>query len=149
MSLARLTQAQRTTVDNLLARADGRFEAAEAAVLRADVRPGEYDNNFDGVVHGIYHVLDAFHLATTGLHRSIGEADAPTVMASALAALGAAGIDAPSLRELQGLNRERNTSVHGGVLESPFGIEDIEEAVDVGKAFARAVRAYLSRADGA
>ena len=71
MSLARLTQAQRATVDNLLARADARFEAAETAAKRPDVKPGEYDNNFDGVVSGIYHVLDAFHLATTGLHRSI------------------------------------------------------------------------------
>jgi len=114
--------------------------------LRTDVKPGEYDNNFDGVVHGIYHVLAAFHLATTGIHRSIGEADAPTVMASTLAAPGAAGLDAPSLRELQGLNRERNTSVHGGVLESPFGTEDIEEAVDIGRAFARSVREYLSLA---
>ncbi len=56
MSPARLTQAQRATVDNLLARADARFDAAETAAKRPDVRPGEYDNNFDGVVSGIYHV---------------------------------------------------------------------------------------------
>ena len=54
--------------------------------------------------------------------------------------------DAPSLRELAELNRERNTSVHGGILESPFGTEDLEEAVDIGRAFARSVREYLSRA---
>ena len=145
MSPARLTQAQRATVDNLLARAEARFDAAETAAKRPDVKPGEYDNNFDGVVSGIYHVLDAFHLATTGFHRSIGQADAPTTMASTLAALGAVGIDAPSLRELAELNRERNASVHGGVLESPFGAEDLEEAVDIGRAFARSVREYLSR----
>ena len=146
MSLARLTHAQRATVDNLLARADARFDAAETAAKRPDAKPGEYDNNFDGVVSGIYHVLDAFHLATTGLHRSIGQGDAPTTMASTLAALGAAGIDAPSLRELAELNRDRNASAHGGVLESPFGTEDLEEAVEIGRAFARSVREYLSRA---
>jgi hypothetical protein len=146
VSLARLTQAQRATVDNLLARAEARFDAAETAAKRPDAKPGEYDNNFDGVVSGIYHVLDAFHLATTGLHRSTGQADAPTAMASTLTALGAAGIEAPSLRELAELNRDRNASVHGGVLESPFGTEDLDEAVDIGRAFARAVREYLSRA---
>src|SRR5450759_1780032 len=136
MSLARLTQAQRATVDNLLARAGARFDAAETAARRPDAKPGEYDNNFDGVVSGIYHILDAFHLATTGLHRSIGQADAPTTMASTLTALGAVGIDAPSLPDLAELNRNRNTSVHGGVLESPFGTEDLEEAVEIGRAFA-------------
>ena len=145
MSPARLTQAQRATVDNLLARAEARFDAAETAAKRPDVKPGEYDNNFDGVASGIYHVLDAFHLATTGFHRSIGQADAPTTMASTLTALGAVGIDAPSLHELAELNRDRNASVHGGVLESPFGTEDLEDAVDIGRAFARSVREYLSR----
>jgi hypothetical protein len=66
-------------------------------------------------------------------------------MASTLTALGAVGIDAPSLHELAELNRDRNASVHGGVLESPFGTEDLEEAVDIGRAFARSVREYLSR----
>jgi hypothetical protein len=145
VSLARLTHAQRATVDNLLARADARFDAAETAARRPDAKPGEYDNNFDGAVSGIYHILDAFHLAATGLHRSIGQADAPTTMASTLASIGASGIDAPSLRELAELNRDRNTSVHGGVLESPFGTEDLEEAVEIGRAFARSVREYLSR----
>jgi hypothetical protein len=59
VSLARLTHAQRATVDNLLARADARFDTAETAAKRPDAKPGEYDNNFDGVVSGIYHVLDA------------------------------------------------------------------------------------------
>ncbi len=66
-------------------------------------------------------------------------------MASTLAALGAAGIDAPSLRELAELNRDRNASVHGGDLESPFGTEDLEEAVAIGRAFARSAREYLSQ----
>ena len=58
MSLARLTQAQRATVDNLLARAGARFDAAETAARRPDVKPGEYDNNFDGVVSGVGRELD-------------------------------------------------------------------------------------------
>ena len=41
--MARLAQAQRATVDNLLARAVARFDAAETAAKRPDVKPGEYD----------------------------------------------------------------------------------------------------------
>lgn len=142
--LAALTQAQKRTVASLIIRAEGRFNAAENAAHRTDAASGDYDNGFDGVVTGIYHLLDAFELARSAVHRSIGEADAPTIMASVVASLSAERIPAPSVIELRTLNRARNTSVHGGVLESPFGTSDVEDAVEIARFLAAAIRRYLN-----
>ena len=44
-------------------------------VRRPSPSQGEFDNSFDGVVSGIFHIVDAFELATTGLARELREAD--------------------------------------------------------------------------
>ena len=87
--MAQPTLAQLARARALLARAEARFAGAEAVVRRDTPNGGEFDNNFDGVVSGIFHIVDAFELATTGLGREMREADQATRIASVVTALRA------------------------------------------------------------
>ena len=114
--MAAPTKAQLATARGFLARAAARFDGAAAAVVRPDPTEGEFDNNFDGVVTGIFHVVDAFELITTGLRREAREAEQATRIRSAVLALGQAGIpDVPAATRLVGLNAvgTRRSTVSG------------------------------------
>lgn len=123
-----------------------RLDAAERVANLDGARWGDYDNAFDGAVTAVYHILDAFELARHGRTRSSGEADAPTALTDAVDALAADGVRTPSVRELTGLNAERNTSVHGGEPLSPFDADRVLEAVDTARYFLGAVSQYLAAA---
>jgi hypothetical protein len=58
--MATPTKTHLATARSLLTRAAARFNGAAAAATRPDPTEGEFDNNFDGVVTGIFHVVDAF-----------------------------------------------------------------------------------------
>lgn len=139
------TRTQLARARALLARAEARFAGAEAVVRRDTPNGGEFDNNFDGVVSGIFHIVDAFELATTGLGREMREADQATRIASVVTALRGAGItDLPATARLVGLNARRNTSVHGDWLEV-LDRDELDAAVRAGQGLLEAVRAYLDR----
>lgn len=147
--MTRPTSGQRARAGSLLARAEARFDGAAAAAHRRDPSPGEFDNNFDGVVSGIFHVVDAFELATTGLHREVREAEQATRIQSVVLALQRDGIaDVPSAARLIDLNRRRNTSVHGEWLEI-LDTEALDDAIIAGRALLAAVRVYLRKQDSA
>ena len=88
--MASPTRAQLATARDLLARAGRRIDGAATAAGRPGADPGEFDNNFDGVVSATFHVVDAYELATTGIKRKVGEAEQLTRIESVLAALRAA-----------------------------------------------------------
>jgi hypothetical protein len=67
--MAAPTKAQLATARAFLARADRRINGAAKAARRPSPDPGEIDNNFDGVVTAIFHVVDAYELATSGRSR--------------------------------------------------------------------------------
>ena len=103
---------------DFLVRAERRINGASAAVARSDTDPGEFDNHFDGVVTAIFHVVDAYEVATSGAKRRVGEAEQATRIQSVLAALRSIGTpDVPPGSRLIDLNRRRNTSVHGEWME--------------------------------
>jgi len=86
--MAAPTKAKLATVRGFLTRADRRINGAAKAATRPGTDPGEFDNNFDGVVTAILHVVDAYELATTGIKRRVGEAEQATRIESVLAAYG-------------------------------------------------------------
>jgi hypothetical protein len=144
--MATPTKTQLATATALLARAEARFNGAAAATARSHPREGEFDNNFDGVVTGIFHVVDAFELMTTGLRREMREADQATRIRSVVLNLDRAGIGAvPPAVRLINLNSRRNTSVHGEWLEV-LDTDAIDEAIDSGRALLTAVRGYAVKA---
>jgi hypothetical protein len=129
----------------LLLRAEQRFEGAEAVAGREAVVQGEFDNGFDGVVSGIFHVVDAFELGTTGLRRELREADQATRITSMITTLRQQGAaDLPAASRLIGLNARRNTSVHGEFLEV-LDRDDLAAAVRAGRMLLAAVRRDLER----
>lgn len=141
--MAQPTRARLARARALLARAASRFAGAQAVVRRDSPSQGEFDNSFDGVVSGIFHIVDAFELATTGLGRELREADQATRIASVVTALRGAGItDLPATARLVGLNARRNTSVHGEWLEV-LDRDELDAAVRAGQGFLAAVQAYL------
>lgn len=143
--MAQPTRTQLARARALLARAEARFDGAEAVSKRESSAQGEFDNGFDGVVSGIFHVVDAFELVTTGLRREAREADQATRIASALTALrGARIVDLPATARLVGLNARRNTSVHGEWLEV-MDREELEAAVRAGRGLLVAVRTFVNR----
>lgn len=112
--MASATKAQIAIASDFLVRAERRINGAATAAERPGADPGEFDNNFDGVVTAIFHIVDAYELATTGIKRHVGEAAQSTRIESVLAALRSAKIPAvPPGSRLIDLNRRRNTSVHG------------------------------------
>jgi hypothetical protein len=140
--MATPTKTQLTTARSLLTRAAARFNGAAAAVARPNPTEGEFDNNFDGVVTGIFHVVDAFELITTGLRREAREAEQATRIRSAVLALGQAGIpEVPAATRLVGLNTRRNTSVHGEWLEV-LDPDALLDAIKAGRQLLAAVERY-------
>jgi hypothetical protein len=141
------TQAQLATARGLLARAGARFNGAAAVATRPNPTEGEFDNNFDGVVTGIFHVVDAAptllaELITTGLRREAREAEQATRIRSAVLALGQAGVpDVPAAARLVGLNARRNTSVHGEWLEV-LDPEALLDAIKAGRQLLAAVERH-------
>lgn len=145
--MASPTKAQLATARTLLARADSRFNGAATAIARPSPTEGEFDNNFDGVVSGIFHIVDAFELVTSGLRREPREAEQATRIRSVIAALERARIpNVPAASRLIDLNRRRNTSVHGDWLEV-LDSEALADAIAAGRQFHAAVVAYCLRND--
>ncbi|HEX7491188.1 MAG TPA: hypothetical protein VF337_05750 [Candidatus Limnocylindrales bacterium] len=140
--MASPTKAQLATARGFLARAAARFNGAAAAVARPNPTEGEFDNNFDGVVTGIFHVVDAFELITAGLRRETREAEQATRIRSAVLALGQAGVpDVPAATRLVGLNARRNTSVHGEWLKV-LDPDALLDAIKAGRLLLAAVERY-------
>ncbi len=140
--MATPTKTQLATARSFLNRAAARFEGAAAAAARPNPTEGEFDNNFDGAVTGIFHVVDAFELITTGLRREAREAEQATRIRSAVLALGQAGVaDVPAASRLVGLNARRNTSVHGEWLEV-LDPDALFDAIKAGRQLLAAVERY-------
>ncbi len=139
-----VTKAQVAIARDFLVRAERRFNGAAAAVARPDADPGEFDNNFDGVVTGIFHIADAYELVTTGIKRQVGEAEQATRIQSVLAQLRAAKIpNVPPASRLIDLNRRRNTSVHGDWMEV-VDQDALQDAIRAARDFLAAVRRALA-----
>ncbi len=141
-----LSQGQRAMVRDLLARADRRLQGAAVAAARPTADPGEFDNNFDGVVSAIFHIVDAYELGTTGSKRQLGEADQPTRIHAVLARLQSVGVpNVPPAARLIDLNRRRNTSVHGEWMEV-LDQDSLDRAIASARELLVAVRLGLSSA---
>jgi hypothetical protein len=142
--MAAPTKAQLATGREFLARADRRINGAAKAAKRPSTDPGEFDNNFDGVVTAIFHVVDAYELATTGIKRRVGEAEQATRIESVLAALRAAKTPkVPPGSRLIDLNVRRNTSVHGEWVEV-LDQDALEDAIRAARELLSAVRHCLA-----
>jgi hypothetical protein len=142
--MAAPTKAQLATARDLLARADRRINGAAKAARRPSTDPGEFDNNFDGVVTAIFHIVDAYELATTGIKRRVGEAEQATRIESVLIALRAAKTPmVPPGSRLIGLNARRNTSVHGEWVEV-LDPDALEDAIRAARELLSAVRHLLA-----
>lgn len=143
--MATATKTQLATAGKLLGRAEARFNGAAAAAARPNPTEGEFDNNFDGVVTGIFHVVDAFELMTTGLRREVREAEQATRIRSVVLTLEQNRVRAvPPASRLVHLNTRRNTSVHGEWLEV-LDTDGLEYAIAAGRALLAAVRAYAAK----
>ena len=142
--MAAPTKAQLATARDFLARADRRINGAAKAATRPGADPGEFDNNFDGVVTAIFHVVDAYELAAIGIKRRVGEAEQAMRIESVLAALRAAGTpNVPPGSRLIDLNLRRNTSVHGEWVEV-VDQDALEDAVRAARELLGAVRHCLA-----
>jgi hypothetical protein len=129
---------------DFLMRAERRINGAAAAAARPGVDPGEFDNNFDGVVSAIFHIVDAYELATAKSKRRVGEAEQATRIQSVLAALRSANTpDVPPGSRLIDLNRRRNTSVHGEWMEV-IDLDTLQDAIRAARDFHVAVRHTLA-----
>ena len=143
--MADVSAAQRSMITDLMARAGRRLDGACTAASRQKVTEGEFDNNFDGVVTAIVHVVEAVEIARHGRMRAYGEGEESTVIRAAQAELIAAGIpDTPAASRLIDLNARRNTSVHGHWTEA-LDREALEDAITVARSFRRAAVLYLER----
>lgn len=143
--MAAPTKTQLARARSLLERATSRFNGAATAATRPNPTEGEFDNNFDGVVSGIFHVVDAFELLTTGLQRAAREAEQSTRIRSVVAALERERVPkVPAAARLLDLNRRRNTSVHGEWLEV-LDVEALEDAIEAGRQLHKAVTAYCGK----
>ena len=128
---------------DFLARAERRINGAARAASRPSADAGEFDNNFDGVITAIFHCVDAYEIATTGIKRQAGEAEQATRIQSVLARLRAANIqNVPPGSRLIDLNRRRNTSVHGEWTEVVDQVA-LEDAIAAANDFLSPVRAAL------
>lgn len=139
-----VTAAHRRMAGDLLGRAERRLQGATVAASRTTVDPGEFDNNFDGVVSSIFHMIDAYELATSGIKRQMSDADQPTRIQSVLASLRDANVpDLPPASRLMDLNRRRNTSVHGAWLEV-LDQDLLEDAIRSARTLLMAIRRGLA-----
>lgn len=129
---------------DFLARAERRINGAAVAAARSDAGPGEFDNNFDGVVTAIFHIVDAYEVATIRFKRRVGEAEQATRIQSVLGQLRAAKTpNVPPGSRLVDLNRRRNTSVHGEWIEV-IDHEALEDAIASAGDLLAAVRHALA-----
>jgi len=129
---------------DFLVRAERRINGAATAAARPSAEPGEFDNNFDGVVTAIFHIVDAYEVATTKSKRRVGEAEQATRIQSVLVQLRAARIpDVPPASRLIDLNRRRNTSVHGEWMEV-VDQEALRDAIRAARGLLAAVRHALA-----
>ena len=132
-----------TMARDFLVRAERRINGAATAAARPDADPGEFDNNFDGVVTAIFHIVDAYEVATTKSKRRVGEAEQATRIQSVLAQLGAVKTPhVPPGSRLIDLNRRRNTSVHGEWMEV-LDLDALRDAIRAARDFLTAVRHAL------
>jgi hypothetical protein len=114
VTVVELNDDQRKLVKDQIARAGRRLDGAAAAASRKKVTEGEFDNNFDGVVTAIFHVVEAVEISRHGRMRAFGEGEESTVIRAVHAELVAAGVpDVPPASRLIDLNARRNTSIHG------------------------------------
>lgn len=128
---------------DFLVRAERRINGAATAAARADADPGEFDNNFDGVVSAIFHIVDAYEVATTRSKRRVGEAEQATRIQSVLAQLRAVKTPrVPPGSRLIDLNRRRNTSVHGEWMEV-LDQDALRDAIRAARDLLNAVRHAL------
>ncbi len=139
-----VTAAHRRMAGDLLGRAERRLQGATVAASRTTADQGEFDNNFDGVVSSIFHMVDAYELATSGIKRQMSDADQPTRIQAVLASLRAANVpDLPPASRLMDLNRRRNTSVHGEWLEV-LDRDLLEDAIRSARTLLIAIRRGLA-----
>ena len=132
-----------TMARDFLVRAERRINGAATAAARPDADPGEFDNNFDGVVSAIFHIVDAYEVATTRSKRRVGEAEQATRIQSVLAQLGAVKTPhVPPGSRLIDLNRRRNTSVHGEWMEV-LDQDALRDAIRAARDLLNAVRHAL------
>ncbi len=142
--MAAPTRAQLAAARDFLARADRRINGAAKAARTPGTDPGEFDNHFDGVVTAMFHVVDAYELATTGIRRRVGEAEQATRIESVLAALRSAKTPkVPPGSRLIDLNVRRNTSVHGEWVEV-VDQDALENAIVAARDLVSAVRHGLA-----
>lgn len=140
-----LTALQLSTVSGWLSRAERRLNGAATAAKRLHPTEGEFDNNFDGVVTAIFHIVDAFELARTGIHRRAGEGEQASVIRSVILGLHSAKIpNVPMPERLIDLNARRNTSVHGEWMEV-LDPESLEDAIKAAKSLLVAVKLWMTR----
>jgi hypothetical protein len=138
------TKAQLVVARDFLERAERRIDGAAAAAARSAIEPGEFDNNFDGVVTAIFHIVDAYELASTGIKRRVGDAEQATRIQSVLAELRSAKVpNVPPGSRLIDLNRRRNTSVHVEWLEV-IDQDALLDAIKAARDFLAAVRRGLT-----
>lgn len=143
--MARLSEDDAERARAWMIRASKRLGGAAAAASRKRIEEGEFDNNFDGTVSAIFHVVDAVELVRTGVHRRIGDDQEATMIQSVVLTLNQAGIpDVPAAMRLTGLNSRRNASVHGHWTEV-LDREGLEEAVNAARRLHRAATIYIER----
>ena len=132
-----------TMARDFLVRAERRINGAATAAARPDADPGEFDNNFDGVVSAIFHIVDAYEVATTRSKRRVGEAEQATRIQSVLAQLRAVKTPrVPPGSRLIDQNRRRNTSVHGEWMEV-LDQDALRDAIRAARDLLNAVRHAL------
>jgi hypothetical protein len=138
-----LTGAQLDSIRGWLSRAERRLVGAAAAAKRPHPSEGEFDNNFDGVVTAIFHIVDAFELARTKVHRRAGEGEEATIIRSVVLALQQANVPrVPASERLIYLNARRNTSVHGEWAEV-LDPEALEDAIMAAQGLLTAVKFWM------
>ena len=147
--MATPTREQLAAAGGLLIRAQIRFDEAAAASGRQDVARSEFDvdfdDDFDGIVTGIFDVADAFGIATASLQRGITESEQAARVESVVTALQNDEIpNTPDATRLTRLHSMRDTPGRGESL-GVRGAEAMRDALIAGRAFLSAVRAYLSK----
>ena len=140
-----LSQLDTERVRGWIERATNRLDGAAVAASRTDIEEGEFDNNFDGIVSAIFHIVDAVELVRTGVHRRAGEDEQATVIRSVVLMLNAEGIPGvPAAMRLIGLNAKRNTSVHGHWTEV-LDRDALDDAIVAARQLLRSASTYIER----
>lgn len=140
------TGAEIEAIRRMLLRAESRFAAGWKVSEAVDPLPGELDNNFEGVVHGIHHVVEAHVLGATGARRKADDDSAAVLVDAVVIELRRSGIpDVPSAQRIKLLNARRNTSAHEGSWLDAIDGEMLGAAVSTARELLTAVRLDLRR----